>query len=73
VRERRLSGWPTIAGTRIPYDTVAALTSDGTVPLDQVSYYYPGVDSAAARGALRFAEMVTDALPRGASVQGAGT
>lgn len=48
VRERRLGGWPTIAGTRVPYDTVALLLSDGSVPAEDAHHYYPTVTTEGA-------------------------
>lgn len=54
VRARRLDGWPTIAGTRIRFDTIAHLIEDGSVSPRQVQSYYPGVTAAAARDALDF-------------------
>lgn len=58
VNPSRLGGWPTIAGTRIPYDLVAALISDGSVPPERVGDYYPGVSADAARDALDFDQAV---------------
>lgn len=58
VNPSRLGGWPTITGTRIPYDLVAALISDGSVPPERVSDYYPGVTAEAARDALDFEQSV---------------
>lgn len=60
VRQTRLGGWPTVAGTRVGYDVVAALAADGSVPLEQVSYYFPDVSADAARDALSFADQVAD-------------
>lgn len=56
VRERRLAGWPTIADTRIGFDTIANLVRDGSVGFGEVRYYYPSVSAAAARDALAFME-----------------
>jgi uncharacterized protein (DUF433 family)/DNA-binding transcriptional MerR regulator len=50
-------GTPVIAGTRVPYDTVAGLMRDG-VAAEQVSDYYPAVTADAARDALDFARYV---------------
>lgn len=47
-------GIPVIAGTRVPYDTVASLMR-GDVPAEKVSDYYPAVTAEAARDALDFA------------------
>lgn len=53
VDPRRLGGWPTIEGTRVPYDAIARLLANGVTP-EQVSYYYPSVSAEAARDALDF-------------------
>lgn len=60
VREQRLGGWPTIEGTRVPYNTVAELLADGTVPLAEIGDYYPGVTPEAASDALDFARSLAD-------------
>lgn len=54
VNPDRLGGWPTIAGTRIPFDTIADLISDGTIAPERISFYYPGVTPEAARDALSY-------------------
>jgi uncharacterized protein (DUF433 family) len=54
IRAGRMGGWPTIAATRIPYDTIANLLSGGDIAPEQVGYYYPEVDAEAARDALDF-------------------
>ncbi|NKS94614.1 DUF433 domain-containing protein [Rhodococcus hoagii] len=43
VREARMGGWPTIAGTRVPYDTVANLVGNGDVPASSISKFFPTV------------------------------
>ncbi|MFT4306249.1 MAG: DUF433 domain-containing protein [Microbacterium sp.] len=55
VREQRLGGWPTIEGTRVPYDVIADLLADGTVAPREVGDYYPSVDAESASDALDFA------------------
>jgi uncharacterized protein (DUF433 family) len=50
-------GYPVMAGTRVPYDIVASLLADG-LKTREIQAFYPGIDSAAARGALRFARYV---------------
>jgi uncharacterized protein (DUF433 family) len=52
-------GYPVIAGTRVPYDLVAALLADG-IAAEDVSSFYPSVDAEAARGALAFARYVDE-------------
>ncbi|GGF29070.1 DUF433 domain-containing protein [Subtercola lobariae] len=54
VDPRRLGGWPTIAGTRIPFDTIADLISDGSIAPDKVGRFYPGVTAKDARDALDY-------------------
>lgn len=55
VREQKLGGWPTIEGTRVPFDVVANLLADGSVQSADVSLYYPSVTPEAALDALDFA------------------
>ncbi|MDQ0261034.1 uncharacterized protein (DUF433 family)/DNA-binding transcriptional MerR regulator [Sinomonas atrocyanea] len=54
VRERRMGGWPTISGTRIPYNNIALLLQDGSVAPDEVHEFYPSVSAAAAIDAVNF-------------------
>ena len=61
VRAGRMGGWPTIINTRVPYDTIADLVTGGDVALDEVSYYYPGVDAEAAGDAVDFHASVRSA------------
>jgi uncharacterized protein (DUF433 family) len=61
VRAGRMGGWPTIEGTRVPYDAIANLVAPGDVPVDRVGYYYPGVSAEAARDALDFQNAVRGA------------
>lgn len=56
------SGFPVIAGTRVPYDSVAGLVADG-VPLEEISDYYPAVTVEAARDAVDFATYVDSFEP----------
>jgi uncharacterized protein (DUF433 family) len=50
-------GEPVIAGTRIPYDEVAALLRDG-VAAEDIGEFFPEVSPAAARDAYDFASYV---------------
>ncbi|MFN8053785.1 DUF433 domain-containing protein [uncultured Gordonia sp.] len=60
VDARKLGGWPTIDGTRVPFDIVAdALSGDLPLSSDQVQAFYPGVSPNAAHDALDFAELVS--------------
>lgn len=54
VDPRRLGGWPTVAGTRVPYDAVADLLAEGDVPIDEVSDYYPTVAPSAVADIIAF-------------------
>ncbi|NKR24060.1 DUF433 domain-containing protein [Rhodococcus hoagii] len=61
LREGRMGGWPTILGTRIPYDTVARLQRGGpgvAVPPEEIERFYPSVSVAAAIDAMSFDEQV---------------
>lgn len=52
-----LSGYPVVAGTRVPYDDVAALVADG-LPVQRVSDYFPAVTTEGALDASEFARYV---------------
>lgn len=54
VNYRRLGGWPTIEGTRIPFDTIATIVDGRTITTEDVEYYYPGVTAAVAADAVAF-------------------
>ena len=56
-------GEPVIAGTRIPYDEVAALIRDGVAP-DDIGEFYPQVSPAAAKDAYDFASYVDSYVQR---------
>ncbi|BCW43319.1 DUF433 domain-containing protein [Arthrobacter sp. StoSoilB5] len=60
VRERRMGGWPTIAGTRVRYDTVALLLEDGSVAPEDAHHYYPHVSAQAALDAADFEASVRE-------------
>lgn len=57
VRETRVGGWPTIAHTRVGYDSVAKLVLGGVEPAD-VKRFYSSVTADAARDAYDFYEEV---------------
>lgn len=59
VNPDRLGGWPTIAGTRIPFDTIADLIADGSIPPEKISTFYPGVSASAARDALSYQDSIS--------------
>ncbi len=52
-----LGGFPTIAGTRVPFDVVAALANDKLEP-HEIAEVYPSVDRDAIGDAVSFAEQV---------------
>ncbi|WP_022880527.1 DUF433 domain-containing protein [Microbacterium sp. B19] len=54
IDARRAGGLPTISGTRLPYENVAALVRTGEVPHDQVERFYPGVTPDAVEDAVEF-------------------
>ncbi len=56
-----LGGFPTIAGTRVPFDVVAALARDELEP-DEIAAVYPSVDRDAISDAVSFAEQVAAAI-----------
>jgi len=58
VHPERMGGWPTVNGTRVTFDSVARLVDFETVFPEDVADYYPEVDEAAARDAVRFNEEV---------------
>ncbi|WP_406365318.1 DUF433 domain-containing protein [Streptomyces sp. NBC_00645] len=53
VKENRLGGWPTIQGTRVPYDAVAKLVAGGVEPAE-VKRFYPSVEVSGAADAADF-------------------
>lgn len=54
----RMGGWPTIAGTRVPYDVISSMVDGVTVTADDIPDYYPSVSAAAARDAVEFSRRV---------------
>ena len=58
VNPRRMGGWPTIAGTRVPYDAVSDLLADGFYSSDDVGHFFPTVSRSDAEDALHFSELV---------------
>lgn len=61
----RLGGWPTVRGTRVPYDSVAQLFADGYYRVEDVERFYPTVSVESAFDAIDFAKSV-ESLKRGA-------
>ncbi|NED96429.1 DUF433 domain-containing protein [Phytoactinopolyspora alkaliphila] len=58
VKLQRMGGWPTISGTRVPYDTIADLVDYRTVFPKDVPHFYPTVSAEAAEDAVRFQQRV---------------
>lgn len=54
----RLGGWPTVRGTRIPFDTIATLRLDDGMSIDDISYYYPSVTIQAVEDSVDFSQTV---------------
>ena len=52
-----LGGYPVIAGTRVPFDVVAALAEDELEP-DEIADAYPSIDREAIGDAVSFAQQV---------------
>ncbi|QCB49198.1 DUF433 domain-containing protein [Rhodococcus sp. PAMC28707] len=60
VHQDRLGGWPTILGTRVPFDAVANLFADGDVSADEVTEFYPTVGPGAVEDAISFQQEVRE-------------
>lgn len=58
VNARRIGGWPTVEGTRVPYDLIANLIEFDGIPLDEIEDDYPGVTPPKAQDALAFSARV---------------
>lgn len=58
VNPHRMGGWPTIAGTRVPYDAVSDLLADGYYSPADVEHFFPSIVQEDAEDALQFSEMV---------------
>lgn len=54
VNFRLMGGWPTVVGTRVPYDLVASLVDNETVFAEDVPSYYPSVSVEATRDVIEF-------------------
>jgi uncharacterized protein (DUF433 family) len=52
-----LGGYPVLAGTRVPFDAVAALANDD-LDADEIAAIYPSVQREAIADATAFAEQV---------------
>jgi uncharacterized protein (DUF433 family) len=57
VDPRVLGGYPVLAGTRVPFDSVAALAEDRLEP-DEIAAIYPSATTEAIADATAFAEQV---------------
>lgn len=51
INDKIREGYPVISGTRIPFDAVAALVSDGYGP-DEIRTFYSGVSDSGVEGAV---------------------
>lgn len=58
VRATRMGGWPTVAGTRVPYDTVANLVAGGDISYSEVSRHFPTVAPEDVPDAVSFDDQV---------------
>jgi uncharacterized protein (DUF433 family) len=58
-------GYPVLAGTRVPYDTIAGLAGDGLSEADIIDLY-PNVTADGIHGAVEFAELVAHPEPQSA-------
>jgi uncharacterized protein (DUF433 family) len=56
-----LGGYPVLAGTRVPFDAVAALAHDDLAP-EEISAIYPSVEQEGIEDALAFARQVAAAV-----------
>src|SRR5690606_16557821 len=61
VNPAKLGGWPTISGTRVPFDVVADLVEDGSIKAGDVVRFYPGVTASAAEDALDYQRSIYEA------------
>lgn len=57
----RMGGWPTVEGTRVPYDTIANLVDGDTITVEDIPFYYPNVSVEAARGAIQLRDRASAA------------
>lgn len=62
IQLRRMGGWPTIEGTRVPYDSIADLVDYQTVWPNDVEHYYPQVSATQAEQAIAFNHEVETAV-----------
>lgn len=53
-----LDGFPVIEDTRVPYDTIAGLASDG-LDASNIRYFYPSVSEVGVAGAIEFERYIT--------------
>lgn len=58
VEPDRLAGWPTVAGTRVPYDVITDLAADDDITAEEIAEYYPTVDPEAVADVLEFGRAV---------------
>lgn len=58
----RMGGWPTIRETRIAFDAVANIVDGETITPENIGHFYPNVTSEAAIDAMKFEQMIRDAV-----------
>lgn len=58
VNPRRMGGWPTVEGTRVPFDAISDLLDDGFYGPEHVAHFYPTVSPAGAIDAIDFSRYV---------------
>ena len=56
------SGYPVLAGTRIPYDTIAGLAHDG-LSVTEIVDLYPNATAQGIHGAVELADLVAQDEP----------
>lgn len=62
VNPKRMGGFPTIRGSRVPYIDVAELYRSGELEPGEISDFYPGVTDEAARDAVDFHNSVLEVV-----------
>lgn len=58
LRPDRLGGWPTIEGTRVPFDCITDLLTDDDMTIEEIREYYPNVSASSVDQALTFEEKI---------------
>ncbi|ALQ29102.1 hypothetical protein AA310_00610 [Arthrobacter sp. YC-RL1] len=58
INPRRMGGWPTVVGTRVPFDAISDLLDGGFYSPEHIVHFYPSVTVDGARDALDFSAYV---------------